>query len=255
MFLLENNLILQNTPRCASHTTEHAIVMSDLEYKYIIPVKQRFLENERIDLSKIGESNRENKEEFFDNLKKSSGFTKHLHIRMNEMYTHFGMHESAGITRDYFDKFLSSLRYFYHIAGEANVLLSRSPEDVDNKFIMDVFDTEFFNISEHRMDETSYLMERLVQKSEIGFVDRFNFPIVFNSINWWNSGNKLTYEFDISKLDQFKEFIENRFNKEIILESKNVHPHIKFPNLIINDELKGHIWQTIEKKYHVKKLF
>ena len=251
MFLVENDLIVQNIPRCASHTTEHSIVMSDLQYKYVLPIKKNSSDSRSLDYSRIENSNDKNKEEFYIKLGNAHRSPKHVHVRLNEMYMHFGRKESAGIIRDYFDKFMSSLRYFYNIVNNEDVTLIRNSDDVDNKFIMDIFNTEFFNISEHRMDETSVLMEKLVHKNSIEFVNKFNFPIVFNSINWWNSGNKLTHEFDISDLNGFKEFIENRFDKEMSIKSKNIHPHIKFPSLIINDELKGHVWKTVEKKYHV----
>jgi hypothetical protein len=229
--------------------------MSDLKYKYILPIKQGSGENSHLDYSKIAEGNLDDKHEFFRNLSKLQNSPKHLHVRLNEMYTYFGRHDSVGITRDYFDKFLSSLRYFYNIAQNSNLSMIRSADDVDNRFIIEVFDHGFFNISENRMDETHILMNRLVEKDSIDFVSKFNFPIVFNSIMWWNSGNELTHGFDISELDKFKGFIENKFNKEIMLEDKNRHPHVKFPNLIINEELKGHIWKIVEKKYHTKKIF
>jgi len=248
MFFLEKNLILLNIPRCASYTTEHAIIKSDLSYQYIVP------NGPDTSTVTIGNSSATSKEDFYDKLS-TKVMIPHVHVKLNDMYKNFGVHESVGITRDYLDRFLSTLRYFYKSAMESKIPLVKSIDEVTAEFLIETFNIEFFNTSESREEDTSLAVEKLIKSEAVEFSKPFNFPVIFNSIKWWTSGQKLTHEFDIKELDKFKEFIENRYNTEITLVDKNRDIHVDFPNLIINDKLRDHIWNTVEKKYHVKKLF
>ena len=253
MFFLEKNLILLNIPRCASYTTEHAIVKSDLSYQYIISNDLNITKDLHATVT-IGNSTPTSKEDFYDTLS-TRVLIPHLHPRLNDMYKNFGVHESVGITRDYFDKFLSALRYFYDFAITSNIPLIRTAEEVTAEFLIEAFNIEFFNISENREEDTSLAVRRLIEPEAIEFATPFNFPVVFNSTKWWTSGQKLTYEFDIKEIDKFKDFIENRYSKEITIVDKNRDTHVDFPNLVIDNKLRDHIWNTVEKKYYVKKLF
>ena len=253
MFFLEKDLILLNIPRCASSTTEYAIVKSNLSYQYIIPNDPKVSKNPKV-ADIIMSSTDTSKEDFYDELS-TKVMIPHIHVKLNDMYKNFGVHESVGITRDYLDKFLSTLRYFYDFAITANIPLVKPVDEVTAEFIIDAFNIEFFNISESKEEDTSFAVERLIKPEAIEFATPFNFPVIFNSAKWWTSGHKLTHEFDIKELDKFKTFIENRYNTEITLVDKNRDTHVDFPNLIVNSKLRDHIWNTVEKKYHVKKLF
>ena len=80
---------------------------------------------------------------------------------------------------------------------------------------------------------------------------KFNFsgliPILISE-KYWKSNQKCTYEFDITEIDKFINFIENRFGEKLIIKKENASS--KKPNkLIIDDKLKDFVWKNFESIY------
>lgn len=248
MFFIEKKFILLNNPRCASHTTENAIINSSLSYQYLHLMGDLFNNGYAICEST-------NNVDF----KRLSEKYEHLHVSLIDMYRSFGRHKSIGITRDYTDRFLSALKFLFSYLTNNQFEMVVTPEEVDNDFIKKTINKDFINLLEKDLDNGDLLKNRFVKINETT-PDPSKFSrtlMILNSNMWLTSGEKLTYEFDISELDKFKHFIENEFNKEIIIskERLNNSDTIKFPNLIVNQDLRDYIWETIEKKYYNKRLF
>jgi len=249
MFFIEKKLILLNNPRCASHTTENSIINSSLSYQYLHSMGESYNNGYAIcESTNILDFKRLNKQ------------YEHLHVALIDMYKNFGRHQSVGITRDYTDRFLSSLKFlykYYEINGFEMVV---TPEEVDNEFVKKTITKDFINLLEMGLDDNGDLLKGRFIKNNNNYTNLSSFSrtlMIINSNKWLTSGEKVTYEFDINELYKFKNFIENEFDKEIIISSERLNnsDSIKFPNLILNQDLRDYIWNTIEKKYHNKKLF
>jgi hypothetical protein len=71
---------------------------------------------------------------------------------------------------------------------------------------------------------------------------------IFASQNKYLDGEKCTYEFDIKELDKFKTFYENRYDVKIDIPHENVSPK-KINKIILDDDLKNHLWEVFEKPF------
>ncbi len=240
MFLLQDDLILLNIPRCASHSTESSIIHSDINYNYASTIDKKVVIYSSTNI---------------DDFYKNTIHLPHGHFRLNDCYSLFGRKQAISITRDYFDKFLSSLTFFYELINYENNILDVTA--VDAEFIKKTFNLNFVYSIENKPTELKTLLINL-----FGIDDtRLNIKLsksllIFNSIKWWQSNEIIKYEFDINEMDKFKYFIENRYDTSITIPHENKsNKNIIFPNLIINDALKSYIWKTFEKKYYTKTIF
>jgi len=240
MFLLRNDLILLNIPRCASYSTENSIIKSNIEYQYASTIDK-----------KIVSYNSTNLDDFY----KNTIHLPHGHFRLNDCYRLFGRKDTISITRDYFDRFLSSLTFFYELINYQNDILDVNIIDIE--FIKKTFNSNFVYIIENQPKELKTLLINLFGIDDTNLnIQLSKSLLIFNSIRWWQSNEIVKYEFDINELNKFKEFIENKYNTEITIPHENKsNKNIIFPNLIINDGLKSYIWETFEKKYHTKTIF
>ena len=218
-YLINDDLLWVITPKCASDSIETALLNSNL------------------------------------NLKKYSEHFEqhtHMHIPLNECLTKFGKKETICITRDWFEKWLSSLNYIWDYI---ELYTEYEPvckwEDINNNIIYDIFDSEFVNklySLNYTSNEECFL--KLLKKNP---EDNISVPKEIHGIiktliseRYWKSNVKCTYEFDIKKLDDFVNFIENRFGEKLIIEKKNTST--KRPNkIIVNNELKSFVWERFEK--------
>jgi hypothetical protein len=68
------------------------------------------------------------------------------------------------------------------------------------------------------------------------------------SQNQWKLNKKCDYEFDISEMDKFSDFIYNRFGERLDIQRLNESK--KIPNkIIVDDTLKQWIWDKFEKPF------
>jgi hypothetical protein len=240
MFLLQNDLVLLNIPRCASYSTESSIIHSDLNYKYVSTIDKRVVSYSSTNI---------------DDFYKNTIHLPHGHFRLNDCYSLFGRKQAISITRDYFDKFLSSLSFFYELINYQNDILDVNIVDI--QFIKKRFNLNFVYLIENEPNELKTLLINLFGIDDTNLNIKLSKALlIFNSIKWWQSNEIIKYEFDINEMDKFKYFIENRYGTSITIPHENKsNKNTIFPNLIINDILKSYIWETFEKKYHTKTIF
>ncbi len=244
--LINNELIWLSIPKCASMSIELSLILSKLDIK-------RFGKNLSPDYLKII---------IEDNYFK---IPHHTHITMNQLYAEWGKKETICITRNWFSKWISALNYIWDKfeIEEPNIKLVCKWEELDNKTLYNIIDKNFinalhsFNLIENSLGEnTSENLKKCVanflyDKNDIDKMIKFNFsgliPILISE-KYWKSNQKCTYEFDITEIDKFVNFIENRFGEKLIIKKENASS--KKPNkLIIDDELKYFVWKNFESIY------
>jgi hypothetical protein len=226
--LINNELIWVSVPKCASISIEYALLKSNLDIKRYSKTKQ----------------NPKN----------------HFHIGMPLLKKEFGDKKSICIKRDWFERWLSALQYIlinmYDIHGSE---LIRKWEDVDNEFIYDIFTDELintFHLAGNKMDETCYAKFLKNPTTEIEKIKKnpsnhMEKIATLWSQNHWKDNNKCDYEFDISEIDKFVDFIEDRYGERLVVDKINENPKIK-SKLVLNDELKSFVWDKFEKHYNKK---
>jgi hypothetical protein len=220
-YLINDDLIWVITPKCASNSIETALLNSNL------------------------------------NLKKYNKYYEqhmHMHIPLNDCFNMFGKKESVCITRDWFEKWLSSLNFIWdmiELHTEYEPLCKW--EDVDNETIYSVFNNEFVNklysLNDVSNNECFLKLLKVNDKNIVDVPKETNGIVVtLISENYWKSDQKCTYEFDIKELGKFVNFIERRFGEKLVIERENTST--KRPNkIIVNDELKNFVWEKFEKKF------
>jgi hypothetical protein len=220
-YLLNDNLIWIVNPKCASFSIENSLLNSNLKLKkYFYTGPQKL----------------------------------HYHVPLDECLDYFGRKESVCITRDWFDKWLSALNFiWYRIEFDMQGTPICKWEDINNEIIYNIFDDKFINkLYSKTKDCVLECFMELFKKDTKNIID---IPVEHRGLlgtliseSYWKSNQKCTYEFDIKKLNQFVDFIEDRFGEKLIIENKNVST--KRPNkIIINDELKAFVWERFEKPF------
>jgi hypothetical protein len=226
--LINNELIWISIPRCASVSIENAFLNSNLNIKRL-----------KVDLS-------------FENT--------HMHFEKSILYEEFGIHETICIKRDWFDKWISSLYQIFYWLNTTKVYTPIIEwENVDNDFIYNTFDTDFVNaiykkntenwdiaflriIKEKSIKEKVYDSNGNIMPNVIGILS------TLLSQNFYKDNKPADYEFDISELDKFSNFIYDRFGERLNIQRLNERKNI--PNkIIIDDKLKQWIWDKFEKPF------
>jgi hypothetical protein len=220
-YLINENLIWVITPKCASSSIENAILKSNLKLKR------------------------------YDEFSKGG---RHIHVSLNECLKVFGKKESVCIKRDWFEKWLSALNFIWdNIEMRKQLTPICKWEDVNNEVIYKIFDDEFTNVL-YSLDEGSAKQCFLkLLKNDTKNITEISEGIygmisVLMSDRYWKSNQKCTYEFDISELDKFVKFIDNRFDEKLVIEKINTST--KRPNkIILNDEFKSFVWEKFENRF------
>jgi hypothetical protein len=221
-FLINENLIWIAMPKCATYSIERALMASNLKVK-----------------------------------KYNELFTKttHIHTSLNTCFEYFGSNESVCITRDWFEKWLSSINFIWDIIEETSLEPVHRWEDLNNEHIYKIFNTDFVNYlnlgNKDGYDEcfTRFVKNKKEEILETHDIQRIiGIPCTLLSQKYWKDNQQCTYEFDIKEMDKFIDFIEDRFGERLIIE--RINESTKKPNkLIINDELKSFVWERFEKTY------
>jgi hypothetical protein len=181
----------------------------------------------------------------------------HYHTSLNECFSKWGNKESVCITRDWFSKWISSLNFIWdRIELETNYTPIRKWEDIDNEFLYKTFDIDFVNVL-HSMEfnnigfKTCFL--RLVKEKNPPIKNESGCVSTLISQKYYKSNKKCTHEFNISEINKFVDFIEDRFGERLILGK--INQSTKRPNkIIVNDELKQWVWDTFEKRFEKKNI-
>lgn len=222
---INNDLIWVSIPRCASLTIEKALLNSKLNVSLFNEIAGDKVEN-------------------------------HMHYQLYNLYEHYGRLETVCITRDWFDRWLSALRYFWKSLKNYKLTPIIEWEDIDNDFIYEYFNKSFSDVIYNSNSfENTFLLFLKNKNNYISNENIFNLIKIFSSQNQIKCNESCTYEFDIKNINQFEIFIQNRYNIDFKLLHLNSSENI--PNkIIINDELKDFIWNVFESRFEKnKKLF
>jgi len=224
-FLINNDLIWISIPKCASTSIQDA------------------LENSNLDIKK-------HKDYFL--LPK-----KHLHIPLVNLNEEFGIKETICIKRDWFDKWLSALETIWLAIKHREHTPIIEWEEIDNDFLYKTFDTEFLN-NLHSSENIELCNFSIMKNYKSLPNDTIRgLTSLLKSQNYWKNNETCTYEFDITEMDKFTDFIKNRYGVDI--ELPNTNPKDKLlevtnskktkSKIIVNDEFKKWVWDSFEKRY------
>jgi hypothetical protein len=221
--LINDELIWISVPRCASHSIESSFYNSKLKIEHYNTI--------------------------FKNLAPGDTGFKHEHFNLYDLNKRWLNKKTIRIKRDWVERWLSALGHLWFTIEKNNRIPIIPYEEIDNDFIYKTFTQKFGN--------DLY--------SEAGFYKQFNYIIkdyippsdlvevrtgLLWSQNYWLSGEKkCDFEFDINELDKFTDFIENRYGEKIIIEHQNQSKK-KTNKIIVNDDLKNHIWEVFESPFH-----
>ena len=227
--LINDELIWISVPRCASHSIENSFYNSNLKVEHYNTI--------------------------FNNLTPGDTDFKHEHFNLYDLNKRWLNKKTIRIKRDWMERWLSALEHLWFTIEKNNRIPIIPYEETDNDFIYKTFTQKFAN--------DLY--------SEAGFYKQFYYIIrdytipenlkeirtgLLWSQNYWLSGEKkCDFEFDINELDKFADFIENRYGEKLTIEHKNKSKK-KTNKIIVNDDLKNHIWDVFESPFHkVSKIF
>jgi hypothetical protein len=226
--LINNELIWLSIPRCASSSIEKALLNSNLNIR---------------------------------RLKVDSKYPDvHMHFRKSTLYEQFGVHKTVCIKRDWFSKWMSSVQHLFEWLEFTKIYTPIIKwEDIDNDFIYKTFNANFLNSLYSRdIDEWDNNMLSLIKENVLidKIYDYNEMPLpngdgilgVLNSQNFYKENSKIDYEFDISEIDKFSDFIYDKFGERIYIEKLNSSSNVK-SKIIIDDKLKQWVWDNFEKRF------
>ena len=213
MFLINNELIWISIPRSASVSIENSLYNSSLNIKKVISERHLIEESE-------------NKIKY------------HSHSRKRDCIKQFGHKDTICITRNWLDRLLSAFEYFFYCSMvQHNNELICNWEDVDNEFANAIYSENWKEIQECYNSLFVKINKNLPETLYI-----------FNSQNFWKENEKCTYEFDITEIHKFIDFIDDRFGVKLDITKTNDTKKIK-NKIEDNDELKTFLWNTFESKF------
>lgn len=222
--LINNNLIWVSVPRCASTSIENALLNSNLNiihYKY----------------------------------DRDKNYLRHYHITKSLLQTKFGNKETICINRNYFDRWLSSLREVWSTYEQFNIKLKVNWEDLNNENIYEIFTDDYINainlFNFNQFDINSHKQKTMVKLESISYLENNKnfFPeSLLRSQLYFKDNSKCTYEFDITELNKFSDLIYDKFGEKLNINKLNETK--KIPNkIIIDDKLKQWVWDKFEKPF------
>ena len=227
--LINNQLIWISIPRCASMSIEKALISSNLD----IQRSKKSIEYEN----------------------------GHHHITITELFQNFGTHETICIKRDWFERWISGLHHLITWIESSKIYTPKKRwVDVDNEFIYNTFTDDFCDLiyDIENGDAWDSAFGKLINEYEVKpkMYDNDNKPLprlvaflsVLLSQNLWKNNVKCTYEFDISELDKFNDFLFTKFGTRIDINKINESKNEK-SKIIVDDKLKQWVWDKFEKRF------
>ena len=242
--LINNNLIWVSIPRNASYSIEKAIVTSGVKIKHW----NTLYKTENMIFSDVKTENVINKNWL------------HHHINKKQLQMSFGMKETFCIKRDFSYRWISTLEHFWDVCIRHHKLTPIiNYEDIDNEFVYKTFNTTFgnmlYNDNMGLIKCTSMLVKQSMEEMlNNGKYDTIRLSHIFASQNKYLDGEKCTYEFDIKELDKFKTFYEKRYDVKIDIPYENASAK-KSNKIILDDDLKNHLWEVFEKPFAKEKKY
>jgi hypothetical protein len=223
--LINNELIWISVPRCASHSIESSFYNSNLKIEHYTT-------------------------SFKDLVPDNTEF-RHQHYNLYDLNIRWLNKKTIRIKRDWMERWLSALGHLWATIEKNNKEPIIPYEEIDNDFIYQTFTKKFGNdlYSEQGFyKQFNYIVKDFVlAEAEAEKISRTG---LLWSQNYWLSGEKTCdFEFDINELDKFADFIENRYGEKIIIEHRNKSKK-KTNKIIVNDDLKNHIWEVFESPFH-----
>jgi hypothetical protein len=223
--LINNELIWISIPKCASSSIENALLKSNLK------IEKHWQHHES---PKI-----------------------HLHIKLNELYDHFGKKETICITRDPLERWISALKTVWLSITFRGYTPVINWEDIDNGFLYKTFDKTFIN-NLHSRHTTELCNFIIIKDYKINSTDKIGFLLINNillSQQFWKNNKKCTYEFSINELYKVEEFLYKKYKENIKIP--NIDPNYNFKNndihkknkIIIDDELRNWYWENFENRF------
>jgi hypothetical protein len=232
-YLINDDLIWLSIPKCASISIEFALMNSKLNIK------------EHSDIKKI-----EGKTANGTDGIPLEDFIGHIHVKKSKLFKEFGIKETICIKRDWFDRWLSALQFFFDISVDLHQNEPIIPfQEIDNEFIYKHFGKEFSDkLYSDDYDECVKIYKGLFKKINVQLDGTLS---IFLSQNYWKENENCTYEFDIKEIDKFVEFFEKRYGEKLIIEKYNQNKKNQ-SKIVKNNELKEFIWKNYEERF-VKK--
>jgi len=227
--LINDSLLWISIPRCASASIETALKNSNLSISTTLLEKTMRL-----------------------NKKTQNKTDIHFHFTKKYLIDEFGFHETVCIKRDWFERWMSALEYFFQISNVHQNILKKNWNEIDNNFIYEHFNSELVNAlySDNEI-KTSELYKKFFTKINKDLPGTLR---IFCSENFWKDCEPCTYEFNINELNKFENFIYEKYNVNIQIKKTNETKKIK-NKIIINDNLKNFIWENFENQcYKIKQL-
>jgi hypothetical protein len=222
--LINNDLIWISIPKCASSSIESALLNSNLD------IKKHYLH-------KINPES-------------------HLHLELNVLYKDFGKKETICINRDPLERWISSLETIWEVFKYKNQSIKVDFNNIDNEFLYKTFNIHFLNnlhSGQIEMCNFSFINNYKLQKENDSILIAICKLLL--SQNYWKKNIKCTYEFEINKLDELKQFFKQKYNEEIIIPHINPNEVIynrkeKTKNkIIVDDKLKNWYDKSFEKPF------
>ena len=227
--LINDEIIWISVPRCASHSIEYSLYNSNLNIEHF---NFQFKGLKPFDL----------------------GFV-HEHTNLYNMRDRWPNKKTLRIKRDWFDRWLSALEHIWFSIKRANGVPIIEYEEIDNEFIYQVFNKEFGNIL-YKEGGQYNIFKYLIK--DFNLTEKFKEGTrtgLLWSQDYWLCGEKCDFEFDINNLDKFITFIEEKYGEKLTIERRNESKKKK-NKIIVNDDLKNHIWEVFESPFNkVSKIF
>lgn len=232
--LINKDLLWVSVPRCASVSIEKTLMNDkNIQAEHYFKYDELIIKN-----------------------KENINIPFHFHAPLSNLYEHFGKKESICITRDWVERWLSSFEHMFICIKRDNFNSIIDWEDVDNNFIYDAFNEEFSNNLYSMSHEGSAACYSKLVKEDIDVIlDKsvyYRSMLILCSQKYWKDNEKCTYEFDISEMYKFENFISDRYNMDFKIPHINRGSGIK-SKIIIDDKLKNHLWNIFEKPYESRK--
>lgn len=216
--LINNDLIWISIPKCASIAIEDALLASS------IPIKEH------------------------RQVERMPKEINHVHIKKSNLYREFGFRETVCINRDWLERWISALQFFFE---SAEMLHGNTPviswSDVDNDFVYKTFTVDFVNTLYSEDESKIRELYKSLMKNTVQVLD--GTMSVFYPANYWKDNEPCTYEFDIDEMDKFVDFIEGKYGEKLVLYHSNRNSFTK-SKLVLDDKLKNFIWDRFEKPFY-----
>jgi hypothetical protein len=134
-------------------------------------------------------------------------------------------------------------------------------QDIDNNFIYEKFDEEYINSIHNanpialEINDTQFgrdyiekLNNHFIKNNNKDFLNYNSLYFTFYSQSYWTGNKKCTYEFDISDIYKFQEFISDRYSIDFKLHYINESPKIS-NKIVVDDTFKNWVFNNFEKRF------